>query len=126
MRELRISFSPCTVPDSLLRRMADPSFRSIPYIQDTTVSIPRVVRLFLRCRFEALSLPLVLRALHTYHIADYSRGVLAGDVNWGKALDGATSAVATLCTRLLGAWGGSAIVRGINQIRSVVHRVYDT
>lgn len=68
-------------------------------------------------RFETLSLPLILRALHTFYVAELSRNPAEGDVEWTKHHDRTRRMIAHLCSHIRTAWGSSVISSSISSIR---------
>lgn len=69
-------------------------------------------------RLGAAGLPLVLQALHTYHIAEHERDVVDySSIEERNACDAAQRLVSMLCERLCSAWGSSAVVSAANTLR---------
>lgn len=69
-------------------------------------------------RDAAPGLPLVLRALHKYHIAEQAQESMDySNAEARSACEGAQRLVCMLCERLCGAWGSSAVVSAANAIR---------
>lgn len=71
-------------------------------------------------RLGALGLPLVLRALHKYHVAEGERDAVEhSSIEERNACDAAQRLVSMLCERLCSAWGNSAVVSAANRLRYV-------
>lgn len=70
-------------------------------------------------RLGTRGLPLILRALHTYHMAENARDAAVdySSVEERNACDAAQRLVSMLCERLCSAWGSSAVVSAANSIR---------
>ncbi len=69
-------------------------------------------------RLGVSGLPLVLRALHKYHVAEKEREALDfSSVEERNACDAAQRLVSMLCERLCSAWGSSAVVSAANKLR---------
>lgn len=69
-------------------------------------------------RLGAVGLPLVLRALHKYHIAEHERDAVDhSSIEERNACDAAQRLVSMLCERLCSAWGSSAVVSAANALR---------
>lgn len=69
-------------------------------------------------RLEGVGLPLVVRALHKYHVAENERDAVEhSSVEERNACDAAQRLVSMLCERLCSAWGSSAVVSAANRLR---------
>lgn len=122
---------------SKLRAATEPTEVGWFHIPDMTHLIDVCVPEFLPCgqrlwdqflinsftspRLGALGLPLVLRALHKYHVAENERDAVEdSSIEERNACDAAQRLVSMLCERLCSAWGSSAVVAAANQLRYLV------
>lgn len=76
-----------------------------------------VARCFMLARAGALGLPLVLRALHKYHVKQTTREAVSHNVEERNAHDAAERLVVMLCERLCNTWGSAAVRTAVTNIR---------